>query len=372
MTIERGTINLDSLKRIKVLDIPFGYKIEKNEKGVSDLIVLPLPDVSEDFHKGTKYFSLETLALLRNKYTYGIKHRTQLFEIMYNTFVHEYGKKQKGIDELLTLQSLFSDLIIRLGTILEDFAGMCYACKQYKQHKSDIAQVFLTYSDPMSFYKAIILKKGKRKIKQIFDLPESKGKLTAIFQDLSEEEITLLMKAIEYSATLIHEKFHDISEAIVRAEKESVTYYDIYNKLKHGYSPYYPFGIPIAAQLGVTGENLSEETIKKLISKSFFENLTIMHDKLPGQRKPEEQKRYDEEKLGTPTWAAEEVTLKKVEKMMIIVSEIDFIYRHLMKVYLLRSEGNPHLTFLMSDKYLNLEEREIVQSIINDKSRYKN
>lgn len=373
MTVEKGEITLDDLKRINVEGIPFGYTRRKNEEGNNEIVVLPFPDKSQEFNICTNYFSYETLILLHSKYKYGIKHRTQMFGVLYNTFVEEFKNKQKSVDEFLTLQTLYGDMIMRLGIILEDFAGMCYACKQYQQHGSDIARVFLAYSDPISFYSSIIERKGKRKIKQIFNLPQSKGKLQEIFKDVSEEEINLLMKAVESCTTIIHEKFRDISEAIVRFEKGSVTYYDIYNKLKHGFSPYYPFIVPLAVPVSVDKTiegNLSENKIKELISINFFENLTIMHDKLSGQRTVEEQELFKNEGLATPTFIAEEINLKTAEQMMNVVSDIDFIYRHLMKKYMLISEGNPHMSLLMSDDYLSSEERVIVESIIDDKNKY--
>ncbi|MDC7770352.1 hypothetical protein POL88_15600 [Priestia megaterium] len=369
MTVENGLIDVNELERIEVLGIPFGYKITKNEDGNTNIVILPSPDEAEDFNAGTKHASYETLMLIRSKYFFGINNRTQMFGVLYNTFVEHYKKEQKNVNDLLTLQALYSDMIIRLGMILEDFAGICYACKEYQQHHSDIAQVFLAYSDPMSFYNSIKEKKGKRTIKQIFGFPQSKGELNKIFKDLSEEEMDLLMRAIESSATLIHDRFCYISNLIVRKEKENVTYYDMYNKHKHGFSPYYPYIAPMPLKKTIEG-TLNEDSIEKLIYQDFFENLTIMHDKLPGQRTPEEQKLYKDERLATPTFVDEEINLNKVEEMNSIVAIIHFIYRYLMQTYLRRFEENIYMSFLMSDDYLSVEERRILDLLINDESRY--
>lgn len=370
MTIEKGIIDLRELENIEVFGIPFGYKITANVgSNTNNLVIVPSPDRVEEFHAGLEYFDYETLILLRSKFYFGINHRTQMFEILYNTFAELYEKEQKDTNDFLTLQALYSDMIIKLGTILEDFAGMCYACKEYQLQGSDIAQVFLAYSDPISFYQSILEKKGKRKIKQIFSLPESKGDLNKIFKDLSDLERDLLFKAIQRSTDFIYDMFCDISTSIIRNTQEDVTYYDMYNKLKHGFSPLYPF----VASMPVPMEGVpNEESIKETISGFFFENLIIMHDKLPGQRTSEEQEHYEKRRMATPTFTYQDIKLKTAEDMKRVVSNIGLIYRHLMKKYLLLSEGNNHVILLMSEDYLEDDERKKVESIINDRSRYIN
>lgn len=71
MTVERGTINLEDLKIVKVLDKSFGYSREINEEGTESIVMLPFPfkkDI-EEFNMGLKYFSYETIMLLRSKST---------------------------------------------------------------------------------------------------------------------------------------------------------------------------------------------------------------------------------------------------------------------------------------------------------------
>ncbi|MEY2364245.1 hypothetical protein R6U76_14715 [Lysinibacillus capsici] len=365
MTIELGSIDLNDLERTEVFGIPFGYKVTENEGNTKNLVIMPSPDEVEDFNAGLKYFNYETLILLRSKYFFGINHRVQMFEVLYNTFVEIFEKKEENnLNDILTLQAVYSDMIIKLGTVLEDFAGMCYACKEYQQDRSDIAQVFLAYSDPISFYRAIIAKSGKRQIKQIFCLPQSKGELHKIYKNLTNDETDLLMKAIQKSTSFIYDKFCDISTSILRITKEDVTYYDMYNKLKHGFSPFYPFTTSMPLPINGVPNDVS---IKEIIIKYFFENLTIMHDKLPGQRTVQEQQQYEEKKLATPTFTYQDINLESAMDIKKIISDITLIYRHLIKKYLLLSKGKNSMILLMPQDYLTVEEKEQIESIINDK-----
>ncbi|WP_338789793.1 hypothetical protein V8Z81_30235 (plasmid) [Priestia megaterium] len=367
MTVEKGSMSIDELERIEVHGIPFGYKIITNNEGNTEIVVLPSPDEAESFNLKLKHFSYETLMLIRSKYFFGINHRAQMLEVIYNTFVALYKKEHKETNDFLTLQALYSEMIMKLGTILEDFAGMCYACKEYQLNGSDIAQVFLAYSDPTSFYKSIIEKKGKRKIKQIFDLPQSKGELNKIFKNLSEVEVGLLMKAIESSVTLIQDTFRYISDTIIRKTEESLTYNDIYNKTKHGFSPIYPFIHPVAQIIPLDTNELS---IKEFISNKFFETLTIMHDKLPGQRTPEEQEQYKYKRLASPLFTYEYINADIATDVKILVEHITLIYRHLMKKYLRIAEGNNNMLLLLHEDILGEDEKRKVEAIINDESRY--
>ncbi|MBT2281648.1 hypothetical protein J7E51_27730 [Priestia megaterium] len=368
MTVEKSSMSIDELERIEVHGIPFGYKIITNKEGNTEIVVLPSPDEAENFNQKLEHFSYETLMLIRSKYFFGINHRAQMLEAIYNTFVELYKKKHKDINNFLTLQALYSEMIIKLGTILEDFAGMCYACKEYQLQGSDIAQVFLAYSDPTSFYKSIIEKKGKRKIKQIFNLPQSKGELNRIFKDLSEVEAELLWKAIDRSVTFIHDTFRYISDTIIRKTEENLTYNDIYNKTKHGFSPIYPFIHPVAQ---IISPDTNEFSIKELISNNFFETLTIMHDKLSSQRTPEEQDQYKYKKLASPSFTYEYINANIATDVKILVEHITLIYRHLMEKYLCIAEGDNTMLLFLHEDVLGEEEKRKVEVIINDKSRYK-
>ncbi|HDR7161346.1 TPA: hypothetical protein QCW52_002382 [Bacillus cereus] len=368
MVIKKGTLNLNELSRIEIYGIPFGYKYDINtQNNNKELTILPNPEDLENFNKGLNIFSYETLTLLRSKYFFAVNHRCQLLEVLYNTFEELFNQEKKDVDDLLTLQALYSDMIIRIGTILEDFAGMCYSCKEYLNKGNDIAQSFLAYSDPISFYESIVSKKGKRKIKQIFLLPESKGDLNKIFKDLSGQEIDLLWKAVQKSTDIIADGFKRMGTAIIRESADSMTLYDMYNKLKHGFSPIYPFITPMPViPDGISSDELIEDTI----SKYFFENLTIMHDKLPGQRSPEEEERFKKEGLATATFTYQDINLETAKDITELARDISSIYHHLIKKYLLRAMGNNQMTFFSTDGYFNEKELEKIQSILNDKERY--
>src|SRR5436305_17743 len=103
---------------------------------------MPYPYEVEKFNEGVKVFSYETLQLLRSKYYFGINHRCQMLEVLYNTFEDLINKEEKEINDFLTLQVLYSDMIMKLGTILEDFAGMCFACREFQMNKYDISKTF--------------------------------------------------------------------------------------------------------------------------------------------------------------------------------------------------------------------------------------
>ncbi|WJN47503.1 hypothetical protein QUH71_26415 (plasmid) [Priestia aryabhattai] len=368
MTTEKVSLDLSELQKIEVLGLPFGYKSTKNEEGTTNIVLLPFPNEVDGFNSGLKKFSSETLMLLRSKHYFGINIRSQMLDVLYDTFIEKYELKEKSPNDYLTLQAIYSEMIIKLGTIVEDFAGICYACKEYQVNGSDIAQVFLAYSDPTSFYKSIISKTGKRKIKQIFGLPQSKGDLNKIFRDLTEIETELLMKAIESSVNLIQQEFCNVSKTIIRKTKDNVTYYDMYNKLKHGFSPIYPFVIPYPLTAVASSNDFK---IEELITEHLFENITIMHDKLPGQRTTEEQKRYKDEKLATPAFAAEYINLDTAKNIKEQVVRITSIYQYLINKYLLISKGDTTLHLFLSKDLVGHEENKKIKLIISDKSRYK-
>ncbi|MDH2882517.1 hypothetical protein [Bacillus cytotoxicus] len=370
--IEQDLLDLKELQKKQVLGFSFGYKYNINsESNTTDLVILPFPDALEKFNEGLKVFSYETLQLLRSKYYFGINHRCQMFEVLYNTFEDLITKEEKDINDFLTLQVLYSDMIIKLGTVLEDFAGMCFACREYQVNNLDIAKTFLAYSDPISFYESIKSKKGKRKIKQIFNLPESKGELNKIFKNLNTAETDLLWKVVQKSSDLIDNKFEIISSSIVRNTKEDMTYYDMYNKLKHGFSPIFPFVTPMPIPVSIQGVH-SERAIEEIISKYFFENLMIMHDKLQGQRTQHEQAEYTQKNLATPAFTYQDVNLETAKDIRELILDITLLYKHLMKKYLLLADGNSEMLMLMSEDCLSEDERQKAESIIMDRDRYNN
>lgn len=367
MTTEEIPLDLSELQKIEVLGLPFGYKSIQNKEGTTNIVLLPFLDEVDEFNAGLKKFSYETLMLLRSKYYFGINIRSQMLDVLYDTFIDKYEQTDKNTNDYLTLQALYSEMIIKLGTIVEDFAGICYACKEYQVNGSDIAQVFLAYSDPTSFYKSIISKTGKRKIKQIFGLPQSKGDLNKIFKDLTEVETELLMRTIESSVNLIQQEFRNVSKTIIRKIKDNVTYYDMYNKLKHGFSPIYPYIIPYPLT-AITSSN--DFKIEELITQHLFGNLTIMHDKLPGQRTIEEQRRYEDKRLATPAFSAEYINLDKAKDIKDQVTRVTSIYQYLIHKYLLISKGDNTLHLLLGEDLLGQEERTKIELIISNKSRY--
>lgn len=355
MIDEKGYINLDGLLQLEILGVPFGYKSNSNPQNTTkDLVVIPYPNEVEKFNEGTKVFSYETLQLLQSKFYFGINQRSQMIEVLYNTFEDLFNKEDKEIDDFLTLQVLYSEMIIKLGTILEDFAGMCFACREYKINQSDIARTFLSYSDPISFYESIKSKNGKRKIKQIFDLPESKGQIKKLINNSTDDEVEVVWKAVQNSTELIGEKLEFICSAIVRNSREDMTCYDMYNKIKHGFSPVYPFVTPVPMPIGGVPENVRTEEI---IYKYFFESVMIMHNQL-GQQDP------------TPAFTYQEINLTTAQDIREVVRDISFLYKHLMKKYLRIAESNKEIYLLLSEGQLTEEEKQQVFSIITDKDRY--
>ncbi|PGT57934.1 hypothetical protein [Bacillus thuringiensis] len=361
MSIETGELNLNELSHISIMGIDFGYKYDiNNESNNKKLIIHPLPLETVRFNKGLELFSHETLALLRSKAHFGIKHRTQLFEGLIRAEI-------KSINELLTLQALYSDMIVRLGTVLEDFAGMCFSCEKYIDKKVDIAQSFLSYSNPRNFYISINSPKKRRaKIKKIFLLPRSEEKLKRMFSEISEEESKLLWKAVEKTTDYIAEIFENIGSTIIAEQKDNVTLYDMYNKLKHGFSPIYPYISPMPLVISKVSGN---ERIEEIICELFFEDFTIMHNKLNGNPSEQEQSILESESMETVTLTSERVGIEQANKMKEVISDISFIYSYLIKKYLLLAEGSRPLEFILSGSHFSEEERKIIQSLLDNKKK---
>ena len=92
MTVEEGTIDLNELEVLEVLDIPFGVKKTTSKGGVVEVTILPFPfkSVLDEYNRGREVFSYETLLLLYSKDFTGIKHRTQMLQNVFNTFKQVY------------------------------------------------------------------------------------------------------------------------------------------------------------------------------------------------------------------------------------------------------------------------------------------
>ncbi|WP_066070703.1 hypothetical protein [Neobacillus soli] len=352
---------------MEILINNFNFQVESNiENERKNVTVIPFPDSIERFENASRVLGFESLNLLWSKHYFGINHRNHMFRVLYDTFEDHFSIEEKTIDHYLTLQVLYCDMIIRLGTILEDFAGICFACKEHTINEKDIAEVFLAYSDPMGFYNSITSRRGRRQIKQIFRLPESKGNLNRIFNNLTNNEIEVLWKGIEASTQLIVNTMESISTSIVRREDDSMTYYDMYNKLKHGFAPVYPFAMPVPFPINAPVEIPERE----LILKYMMENITVMHDKLPGQRSADEQQKYDTLRLATPAFTYEEVHMETVGNILRVVNDIDYLYKYLVKRYISYAEGSKKISLLMINGLLSEDEQEIILNIIEDDQRY--
>lgn len=335
------------------------------ENGTKNIEVLPFPESHDAFLASTNAIDGDSLQILWSKHHFGIAHRTQMFMVLYRTFVDAFHH-QSTIDDALTLQALYCDMIVRLGTILEDFAGMCSACKAFSLHGTSIAETFLAFSDPVGFYNQVG-ERAPRVIKQIFRLAQSKGNLERLFRDLTEEEKEVLWKGINMTTEIIQELMVDISKAIRRENRPNVTYYDMYNKLKHGFAPIYPYAIPLPFEIKYVPLELENEEI---IRYHMMEGITIMHDKTAGQRTTAEAEKYQNLKLATPTLTFEPVNLEAADTMRIIVEKIDSLFRYLVNIYLSYSQGNKRISLKCREGMLTEEEQHQILTIIEDESRY--
>lgn len=369
MMIEQGDIGLENLKSAKVFNNEFGYTRKINDDGTENIVILPSPFLEDliDLHNAKEKIGYESNLLLHSKSAVSIKHRTAMLNSVYNSFKVLIEEKNSDINKWLTLQTLYLDMVTKLGAILEDFAGMCYACEQFNLHKSDIAKSFLGYSDPRSFYSSFSGRGGKRKIKQIFNLPASRGELQKIFNTLDGTELLLLEKSIKATTDLIFDNIIHISSAIIQNQPDDVTYYDMYNKIKHGFSPIYPFMFPLAVPIQIEEAGTP---IEGIISEYFFESVSIMHNKLPGQRTEDDNTGDEQQKNVVPTITYQSINLETAQQIINVASDIEVLYIYLVNRYLAIAEEDKKLSLLISDDYLTLEERDKVKLIIEDETRY--
>lgn len=335
------------------------------ENDTKTINVLPWPESHTEFLLSTNVIDEDSLKILWSKHYFGINHRTHMFMVLYNTFV-EIMNNKSTIDDELTIQTLYCDMILRLGTILEDFAGMCKACQEFSLHDTSIASYFLAFSDPMGFYNSVA-ERAHRQIKQIFRYPQSKGNLDRIFNELTNEERELLWKGIGLSTEIIQDCLADISKAIKREVTSNVTYYDLYNKLKHGFSPIYPYVIPAPFEIRNVPSEIDDEEI---IKNYLFESISIMHDKTPGQRTEEEAERFRTFQQATPTITFDPVTFDSANSMKDIVEKIEYLYKYLVNIYLSYSQGSKKFSLKLREGMLTEDEENQILSIIENESRY--
>ncbi len=369
MTIEKGMLTLNELSHVSVMGIKFGYKYDlNNESNDKQLTILPVPSETAEFNKSWKKFSYNTLVLLRSKYYYGIKHRTDMFQMLYNTFEEVFDTKQKGINEFLTLQALYSDMIVKLGTIVEDFAGMCFSCEKFLDKEIDIAKSFLSYSGPRNFYESFNNRIDRAKIKKIFFLPRSTGNLDKMFDDLSEVERNLLWDAVERTTDYIAEILNRIASTIIPESKDNVTLYDMYNKHKHGFSPIYPYKSPMPK---VVDDDIDNKVIEEIIREQYFENLIIMHNNLGEQTDKKDNQEIQGEIKGLEyavledvTFTEEKVSVEQANRMRDLVCDISLIYSHLIKIYLSVASGSNPLEFLLPKSHFNENDSELIGSLL--------
>lgn len=367
-TIATNEFVFDISQNTEVLGIPFLYTLEDDK-----LVVLPQPSKAAEFYKGLDKFSLDTLLLLNSKAVFGINARKDMFEFLYKTFVEHFPTKNKDIRLHLTLQVWYSDMVIKFGTFLEDLAGMSYACLKYQEDNYDISEVFLAYSNPKRFYKSIISDKseGEEKIKTIFGFPTTESDLDSIFKNLSSEERKIIYNGIQKSTETIFETFTHIASAIVELNsKKDFTYYNMYNKLKHGFAPSYLFTTPVPVPLEEISEITSKEQVDSVIENYFFRNIILMHDKLYGQRTPDEQAKYNKHKMATADFTFQDVTLDTAGDMKIAVNIISELYHYLINKFLRIAKDDNELVLFISGDKLNEEELSEILAITTDKTRY--
>ncbi|HFK1739875.1 hypothetical protein [Bacillus thuringiensis] len=350
----------------------YGFKFNITEISDEDNVdnqrsfnVHPNPDAFAAYIKASEVFSQETLSFLWSKFYFGVRHRTSMFNVLYNTYIDTLSAED-NIDRILTLQALSCDMIIRFGMSLEELAALCFSLEKYRTEDTEIIDSYLAFRDPASFYSSITSRRGMRRIKRIFKLPENKLEYNNVFSNLTEEELDLLWKANNITTQNIQNKIKLIAQTITRRETHSFTYYDMYNKLKHAFAPIYHFTIPEPLKLaGVS----TEENIEDVLKQFVFDHVTIMHDKLPGQRTTEERIRFETENLATPTMTTMTMDINTMQTLKHIMEEMEKLYNHLIGTYLSHSEGRSPVTFMLDNDSITEEEAQQIKAILDDPHR---
>ncbi|MBO0588374.1 MULTISPECIES: hypothetical protein [unclassified Sporosarcina] len=116
---------------------------------------------------------------------------------------------------------------------------------------------------------------------------------------------------------------------------------------------------------------MSNEELEQVIIEYFFNNFTIMHDKLVGQRTVEEEIKYAETKRATPTFTYQNINSKTANDIKNVTGDIESLYLYLMKKYLPMAENNNGLVLLMTDEYMSRDEIKRVVEIIDNVDNYK-
>lgn len=347
----------------------YGFKFNitiEIEGDFKKITALPSPEKLESYSLGRQTFSDATLNLLWNKHYFGIKHNTSTFEMLYNNY-QDILVKEDTIQKILSQQQVFCDMIIRCGIIVEEFAAICSSIEKFINHNTDIAESYLAASQPIGFYDSIQANGSQRIIKKLFGYPQAKYDSRRIFSNLSDTEAELIWKGVNASVEHIKGIFDGISELIHRQIRTNFTLYDMYNKLKHAFAPYYPFALPGECTWGNVPLNVDEET---LIKDYCFNSVTIMHDKLRGQRTAEEQQKFDDHKLATPTLTRIEMSNITIDSMLAIIKEIENLYSRLVETYIAHSYGSKGLSLTIKEDALTESEITDLMAIIEDKARY--
>lgn len=330
------------------------------------LELLPNPEKVDLYQRSIQVLDENSINLLWSKSYFGINHSTQLFQVLYDTFESKVSNIS-DLDDVLTVHALFCDMVIRFGAIIEDFAGFCSACRRHVSEGTNIADHFVAFSNPNQFYTDILSPQGISQVRQIFRLPQVKDNLDLIFSNLSSSEKDLLWNGVTVSTEIILERMKLIAKSIVREQPTNFTYFDLYNKLKHGFSPFYSYIFPLPFKLESTNIQISEEEM----AKSYLVNsMLLMHNKLKGQMTDIEKQRLRDNKLGTCTTTLIEPTKENAVKILNTVKEIDYLYKNLVTRFIAYASGSKRIQLLGSNDYLTQEESTAITNIINNNNRY--
>jgi hypothetical protein len=344
-------------------DFEIDSKIE-NDKKVLDLI--PNPEAVNFYQRSLQVLDENSVNLLWSKSYFGINHSTQLLQVMYDTFESKVDDIN-NFNDVLTIHALFCDMVFRYGAIIEDFAGFCSACRRHVSEGTNIADHFVAFSNPNQFYTDVLSPQGDIQIRQIFRLPLIKDDLDLIFSNLSSTEKDLLWKGVTVTTVIISERMKLIAQSIVRDQATSFTYFDLYNKLKHGFSPYYSYIFPSPIRLESSNLLITEE---EMVESYLVKSMLLMHNKLRGQMSDIEKQRLRDLKLGSCATTLIEPTKESAVELKNTVIEIDYLYKNLVNRFIAYATGSKKIQLLGSDDYFTQEESTAITNIINDDNRY--